>query len=549
MKWADFSVKKKVNDSPVRQHSFDALSLSDEKRGALCAYIREILQSESDEGCVQANRVLLEVFPEARVVMGIGVALWVDGKLRGSQIVEKQPLNIAARNAARYAASDARFKPVIREELARTRIEVTLLSRVQTITTRRFQVETDFDPKKAYKLTYREYRGWYLPEVFNCVRFRNADDFFEQLTRHKAGLDIRMFRRASLEIFDTDDFVELKRKTCILRLSGPFVRRGVRHKNLDEVFLRDLEGVLSRAADHLVRIQESDGNIPAVINPLTGYEKQIDWVRLSLTAHALAVFGVTMGMDKYLVAAEKAATYIRRYGYEHPYLGVSAKILCRVYYAEYLIAIGRRDDAAAVAEEILQRSFPVRFEPILLMKIASLFLAFEGGEYFSKANRLFLLVWNDFRRQEKRKLPMQLALFPEMIMVADVLHTLVRDESYARKRDYLTDWFVAQQQQDGSFPSEVGSRYSYVRGTGKIFEVLSSKPVENQVSIVGAFNWLKDMQYVEEAVYFVKPELRERTIGGFRHDVYNQEIWMDSAAHVLIGGSRIRRKLRGENML
>jgi len=73
--------------------------------------------------------------------------------------------------------------------------------------------------------------------------------------------------------------------------------------------------------------------------------------------------------------------------------------------------------------------------------------------------------------------------------------------------------------------------------------------VENQVSIVGAFSWLKDMQYVEEAVYFVKPELRERTIGGFRHDVYNQEIWMDSAAHVLIGGSRIRRKLRGENML
>jgi len=547
MSIGDFLTKK--SDSSVEECLFDALALNNDKRGALCVYIRTILQSESDEECVQANETLLAIFPEAQTTMSLGVALWVEGKLRGSQIVEKQPINIAARNAARYAASDSRFKPVAREEMVRTRIEVTFLSLARKTAFRRFQVETDFNPKKAYKLTYREYRGWYLPEVFNCVRFRNANDFFEQLIEHKAGLDRRILKRASLEIFDTDDFVELEEGGCILKLSGPFVQRKKEYKGLDEVFLQDLGVVLFRAADHLVCVQESDGNIPAVMNPLTGYEKQIDWVRLALTTHALAAFGIMVGTNKYLVAAEKAATYIRKYGLDHPYIGMSKRMLCRVYYAEYLIAIGRHNEAKLITEEILNRAFPARFEPIFLMKMASLFLHFEGEEFLDKAKRLFVLVWDDFRRQEKRRNILQLALFPEMIVVADALYALVQDESYARQRDYLMRWFMVQQQQNGSFPSETGNMYAYVRGTGKIFEVLALRPMENQEGIIKAFGWLKDMQYVEEAVYFVRPELRERTIGGFRHDIYNQEIWIDSTAHVLIGGLRIQQKLQRVSVL
>ncbi len=539
-------------DRPGEKHAVRVdPRLSGEDQRAMFAFVRSILhradQNLSESGETEEDTI---VFSDADRPATLSVAFWIGGVLRGCWVVSRLSFKEALREAAFRAAKDPRFKPVGKRDLAEARIEITLLSLSQTMPVYQWKEQKEVNPEKGYHFSYQNRQGWLLPEVFNCLRFRGMDDFLKTLITEKAGcrIDKGCLAQGKIEIFETEDYIESAGKERILSLAGPLVQSDRLYTTFDSLFLGDLNTLLHQAAEQLLRAQEEDGNIQPIINPLSGKIRQVDWIRLALSATALAMLGETTGRESYRIAAEKAGEYVWKYGYNHPYLDIYTKTLCRVYYAEYLWIVGRADEAKSVAWEILKQIHLVRFEPIFLLKVVSLLLLFEEQDFFKKSETIFDSVWNDFV-QKKNQHHVELARFPELIVVADKLFFTTGEYQYREKSLQVTSWLIDQQHQNGSFPSVTGGSdfSSYTRGTGKIFEVLALDPKGNQESILWTFRWLRDMQYTRESTFFVQSENCENILGGFRHDVFNQEVWIDGSAHVLIGGARLLRALKKKN--
>ncbi|MBP6889303.1 MAG: AMMECR1 domain-containing protein [Candidatus Moranbacteria bacterium] len=522
------------------------LNSRDQQR--MFAFVRTILKS-SNQCLNEREKTTADIaLSDDNRLVTLSVAFWIGGILRGCSVLYQEPLKEALRQAAFQATHDSRFKPVREEELADARIEITLLTPWKTMSVHQLRRQKDIDAEKCYRIFFQNQQGWLLPGVFNCLRFQNTDDFLRTLITEKAGLriDRQFLKEAKIEIFQGEDFIESEAGRRILSLSGPIVRQNQQYTSFDKQCIGDLTTLLHRSAAQLLRIQEGDGNIPSIIDPLSGKMRQIDWVRLAFSATALVAFGKVSKTEEYFVAAEKIGRYIWKYGYNHPSLDIYTKTLCRVYYGEYLWFAGRMDEAKSTAWEVLRHEESIRFEPIFLLKLASFLLLFRENDFLKRSEAIFELVWSNFLEKRKSGESIELAQFPELIVVAEKLFTITREPQYQEKGVEITSWLIKQQQADGSFPSTTARILSCTRGTGKIFEVFALHPRENCASILRTFEWLQNMQYNEENTFFVKPEHREKILGGFRHDVFNQEVWIDSSAHVLLGGARILEGLKQE---
>ena len=97
---------------------------------------------------------------------------------------------------------------------------------------------------------------------------------------------------------------------------------------------------------------------------------------------------------------------------------------------------------------------------------------------------------------------------------------------------------MARQLRDGSFPATSRGGTPYVRGTGKVFEVLAARLGCGRDAVLAAARWLLNLQYDRANTFFVAVPVRERILGGFRHDYGNPEAWIDAAAHFILGGAR-----------
>jgi hypothetical protein len=100
-------------------------------------------------------------------------------------------------------------------------------------------------------------------------------------------------------------------------------------------------------------------------------------------------------------------------------------------------------------------------------------------------------------------------------------------------------WYLSQKLPDGSFPGNTTSSYGYVRGTGKIFEVLALHDEYTESRYHDTLAWFYTMQYTPSNTFFVQENIRKEMYGGFRHDYVNSSVWIDANAHVLIGIARI----------
>lgn len=523
------------------------LCLSAEDRQSMFAFVRAVLCDSDGRFEGSDKKVADIILPDGDRSVTLSVAFWISGVLRGCRIVHQQPLREALRQAAFQAIRDSRFKPVEKEELGEARIEITLLTPWKTVPVHRLREQKEIDPEKAYRISYKDRQGWLLPEVFNCLRFRGMDDFLRTLITEKAGLriDRRCLAQAEIEMFAVDDFIESEGKKRVYSLSGPLVMTDDhQYVSFDGRCIEQLETMSHQAASQLLGIQEEDGNIPPVIDPLSGKMKQVDWVRLALAAVALESWGKATETEEYRIAARKAGEYVWKYGYDHPYLDTYTRTLCRVYYAEYLLVSGREEEAKSIAWDLSKQTHSFRFEPIFLLKAASLLLSFEEKEFLGAAEKLFRSVWDDFSKKRDRGEDIELARFPELVVVAEKLFMGTYENRYREEFAQAIEWFVSQQHTQGSFPSVTESGFAYTRGTGKIFEVLAIHPYENRESLLRVFGWLRNMQYSRENTFFVKPEYREKILGGFRHDVFNQEVWTDASSHVLLGSSQILQVMK-----
>jgi len=234
-----------------------------------------------------------------------------------------------------------------------------------------------------------------------------------------------------------------------------------------------------------------------------------------------------------LSSAEKLAAYCMSAIKTLP-LSAQERVLCTAYLGKVAHAIG--DEHLAQQQDILLQLLPtLPFEPISYLQAASFLMHVDdsaahqaGKELFEKTVRVFL------KGQEKGE-SLSLASYAELI-------TLARELDSPHESD-IREWYTSLQHADGSFPNTTTSHFAYSRGTGKVFEAMARYPDVYETQIVRSFEWLRQMQYTAESLFFVPESERGALVGGFRHDMNNPQAWVDASGHFLIGCARLLESL------
>ncbi len=481
----------------------------------------------------------------------LDVALWTKGHLRGSSIVERRHLGEGIADAAVNASRDPRFKPLSPEELADTQIEITIMHDLrlpllpvefgrnaiysekgyllQQKTTRgHSNILKNVGMKSGVEKNGEGRKGWFLPEAHNARRFQNLEDFLGDLAESKAGLSRAAYKDADISIFEVDDFIESEDGKKHLSLFGPVVAPESVILNSEFIIQR-----LRMAADWLCRIQEPDGNLPPIIDPLTGRQTQIDWPRLAFTALALAEFGKAAGEQRYSIAAEKSFEYLKSYLITNSQFQISNSELTLAYFGQLSLALGKPNEAGAAADRILSRLAALNFEPLTFAQIASFFKMIRADHRFSTPFENLTRIL-----KEKFAASLESGRAENLAVWAELAHSFHGSHEIFYQR--VNDWLKGHQLSDGAFPESTIGGVPYTRGTGKVFEVLALDPGKNKDAIDMCLAWLLSMQYDQENTFFIREEIRPKVIGGFRHDYLTVEAWIDAAGHVLLGVSRLR---------
>ena len=523
--------EKESRPHPLRPLRF---GFSNEELRQLLTVARDSLRHYLSTKSELDKKYFLPFSQRFHVSCGVGVALWTEGKLRGSQVVENMSLVKGVAQAAIFASEDPRFEATTEADLAHMRIEITIL--VGPRLPYPFEdilMSQPVDPSYGYRLKSGDAIGWLFPEIFNIKSLASAGQFFEFLAKEKAGLQDEWKHAATVDAFPVVDCIEDSTHTRPLVLNGPIV---------------DSEGIAGAfsmpesahaAAEWLVASQQSDGGWPLYLDPLTGQEGRNDPVRIALTAYALAQFGAATSAVEFSDAARKAYAYvtkiIQKKG-EPP--RESSEVLTLVYAAKTAFALSLERDYRELSERVAEMIVSVPFSPIAYSQTITSFRAGFAGRSLEAQETLDRLL----RRLYESSLELfdggndhSLAAWAEAV-------SAFHDTDYAEQGSRIEDWIVAQHYSDGSFPNMSGMpspESAYTRGTAKIYEILALDPVRNTAIIERTFHWLRSMQYTEENSFFVPRHLQKKVQGGFRHDYFRQQAWIDSNAHFLIGTSRI----------
>ncbi len=460
----------------------------------------------------------------------VGVALWVDGKLRGSTVTINKPLWEGIISGVKQSAQDIRFDSIAEDELLRTRIEITIISSLKIPLLESEIDRGDIYYTKGYFLKKEDKEGWFLPEIFNVLSFRNLEQFLVSLATQKTRISVEEVGDADIFVFEVDDFIESTDHERPLSLEGPLLAHY--SKSCDEMMRW-----AQRSAELLCFIQEPDGNIPAVTDVHSGiHKRRVDLPRLAFTALVLARFGKVTHSNSFIQSAEKSCEFICGYVFWKGDILKNISTATLAYFGQLLLVLKRNNDAQKVAKEIEKRLISESFEVITFSQSASFLwqMKKKDEQYFDVFLQTTLVIEKEFKRVTRNSEPFN------FIAWAEVVHTFFYYKPSFSK--LVANIFISHQKYDGSFPSSAVDSFSYTRGVGKIFEVLALYPDEYKQELHDVLTWLYRMQYNEENTFFIPSVHRRIALGGFRHDYSHSEVWIDSAGHTLLGYLRLLEK-------
>lgn len=463
----------------------------------------------------------------------LDIAVWVDGHLRASMIEVGKSCRVALLEASRRVPHDARFESLLtKEELPRARIEITFMSSLEIPLNHGAFAQNVIDPTLGYVVRSHGRTGWYLPEVHNAVQFQNLRVMTSSLAQTKAKIESRSLRPRDYQIFSVFDWIETD--AGILSLSGPTPagREGILSQ-------KDILSLGERAVRQFEYLQNTYPIIPTKMHHRTGAIKEIDWIRLACAAHALFSFGWASQNEKAIGIARAITQGIDNS--ENQEGGLFQKNRSSsVYRLRSHFFLGEKlslETLMRVERELREKKLDTisHLQYLSLLLEASQAHISDGMKFVSEEARRMYYLWVE-RRDLKTT---QLAHFPELYVILIILFKETLADEWQEKCIEMEHWYAAQQLTDGSFPIAPGKLFSYTRGTGKILEVLACRPKENSRVLERGLRWIETMQYTIENSFFIPIENREFFLGGFRHDAFNPEAWIDASAHMLLCIARL----------
>ena len=518
------AVYQKINTSRAYQPLH--IGLSQEEKKAALSLARNTM--EKALGVITPPQKGVEVPSRFFLFADVNVVVWINGRLRGSRIVEKDSLKNGIERATREAIIDSRFKSVDTKELPHARLQIGLLHPLRLPMTLTMKKDKRIFAEKGYVVSLGTKRGWFLPEIFNVRRFRDMGGLLGSLTKEKAGIDQADIHKADIRVFEVEDFIESNEGANAISLMASMPKPN------ESYLAEECDKRVQAAADWLCRIQEPDGNIPPIIDPLTGREHQVDYVRLAFCAWALAEFGESLDNARYARAAKKALAFLESQ-LHNAAPPIPHRLLALAYTGRLALVLRREAYAITVSKFILEELPRIVFDPISHAQIAGFLELMDIPlEYTQQLAMLKQNLKERFYALRRENEPMSLASWAE-------LAALFKENDPIFSRE-VSDWLVSQQSEIGAFPDSAVSDFVYTRGTGKIFEVLALDSEYNKETIEKILVWLFSMQYTPDSAFFVPDDIKPRILGSLRHDYLNQESWIDAVGHLLLGVARLKKE-------
>jgi AMMECR1 len=504
--------------------------LTKERSISLLAIARDVLTdavSSENEKAHSATPKGLDTFAED--LASADVAVWIDGELRASMLVTNRPLIEAVKEAAARAARDSRFRPLDANELMRARLELTVWFDLEIPLLPSEIARGDIYHTKVYIARKMGKTGWYLPTVFNCVRFTSLADLLGTLASNKGGFSPEGM---TTSLSEAQGWIEPSDGIEALELRGPVVKRNFIQSPICLVLPKIVDSAF-QAAEQLVSLQETNGFIESVIDPFESYPTvRMQWARLAFCAHALAIFGSEFKNISYEDAAKRLVAYLSRHLHQAA-LPDSTRVLTEVYLGRAAQTLNLKENEGFAVSVATQDVSKQSYDPMLYLQ-SSLFLYAAGHTYRAKAEELYRIVVERFLRDVAEKNSLSLASYAELVTLAPLFADHVTTK-------HIEKLYKDTQLDDGSFPNTPSTTFAYSRGTAKIFEVMASDPLRYQSQLKECASWLLDMQYNSDNLYFVRDaQKRSMLKGGFRHDAGNQQAWIDASAHFIVGVARLR---------
>src|SRR3989344_4347589 len=287
------------------------------EKNKLLSFARECMEKFFKDTTMDRAEHATPAVSKGEEKVSVDVALWINGNLRGSVIIENKPLYEGIRRASLGALRDRRMKPVELHELAQALIEITIFSDLKLPLRKEDLCDSNIDGRKGYYVARGEKHGWYLPAVFNCLKFRGMAHIRESLIQEKAKISRDVTEDVSLYAFMVEGFME-GGSDKVLLLDGAVAFDETDTENSSPLFIEEVQARGDRAAEWLLSMQDEDGYIPLYADPLRSSFSRIDWARLACSVHALSCYGKVTGNEQFLKGARQTFSYLLRYLLEVP---------------------------------------------------------------------------------------------------------------------------------------------------------------------------------------------------------------------------------------
>lgn len=469
--------------------------------------VKECFWQQQSMDTQEVDVVSTEAFPSDFMLQGdVGVAVWVDGELRGSAVQCGLSVAEALPLVCKAVQHDQRFKPLSQADAVIATLELVCISKLRTPLRKNFGLSEVID-QAVFVVGASGRRGVFLPEIFNIATFATAAEYRQALLE-KAGIeddetyDLSVSPVRSYTV-DTE---------AVQQGVGPLVQR-----ELTEQTKESVKALLEQTAGWLCRLQESDGNIPAVMCPRQGVVTHFDPTKLTLAGVALAQYGKVFNDDDSLRAAGAVAEYLAAI-YKRQPDRIKDNPVAVLYLAELAHALNDN-----VFYQLLMASvdWSVDHDVITMLQ----YLRITAGKEATTQ------IWDRF----VQKLQTTNKTYGDIPYASVVWADAVTIDFEAGAAQVLaevqSDWM-------GVGVEAIDQPVRYARGVAKLYEVFASRGAEYPALCPQLVSWLLMMQYNDTNMYHMRESVRAQFRGGIRESATSRVCAIDAAAHVIIGAIR-----------
>lgn len=442
----------------------------------------------------------------------VDVGVWVDGNLRGSRLVNSDNNDNAVTTATVNCLNDDRLKPIMSTELDRAIFEITIVPNLW------FPVdESNLQQPASHTMATHctqagSIKSIYVPMIANQTAHGNLSEYLGGLYQKAKLVEPK---GVTFETAPAYPAVETGKGEIL-------ILEGCHPKYITtEISAHSLEII----RDNILVNIDDDGFVPIIRTVKNEANAALDLTRIAFVFYALSEYWALTNdqrVETKLEALQKMLGHILDHHAKNPQT-MWAKNYCNqaAAYVPHLI----RPQPFTVEETSYVKQTPLGHIQYTKQQILQRGIGAEAATRYLATVREIFQAW--------RESPPQ---FKCPVQYADLLWLLVYSNLPSEAEEFA-NWLRTIQNEDGSFHSQVPAKV-YSRGTGKVAEAAACCADTEDIT-KKALTYLRKMQYSDATMYHIPMRLQGYYRGGFRHDAWNRDLWLDGSAHVLLAELRL----------